>query len=146
MEGRVISMVRSNLPGRKRAESRVSCLLVAASTMTEVSVVKPSISTSSWLRVLSRSSLPPPILPWRFLPTASISSIKIMDGAFYRAFLKRSRTLEAPTPTNISTKSEPEIVRKGTLDSPATALASRVLPQPGGPTKSAPLGTRAPSF
>jgi hypothetical protein len=25
-------------------------------------------------------------------------------------------------------------------------LASRVFPQPGGPTKSAPLGTRAPNF
>lgn len=70
----------------------------------------------------------------------------MIEGAFYRAFLNKSRTLEAPTPTNISTKSEPEIVRKGTLASPATALASNVFPQPGGPTKRAPLGTLAPSF
>lgn len=72
--------------------------------------------------------------------------MKIIAGAFYLAFLKRSLTLEAPTPTNISTKSEPEIEKNGTLASPATALAKRVLPQPGGPTKRAPLGTLAPSF
>ncbi len=41
--------------------------------------------------------------------TASISSIKIIAGAFCLACAKRSRTLEAPTPTNISTNSDPEI-------------------------------------
>ena len=35
-------------------------------------------------------------------------------GAFSLAFLKRSRTREAPTPTNISTNSEPEMEKKGT--------------------------------
>ena len=39
----------------------------------------------------------------------------------------------APTPTNISTKSEPEIEKNGTPASPATARASSVLPVPGGP-------------
>ena len=34
--------------------------------------------------------------------------------------------------------------RKPTPASPATALASRVLPVPGGPTSSTPLGMRAP--
>ena len=33
----------------------------------------------------------------------------------------RSRTREAPTPTNISTKSDPDIEKNGTLASPATA-------------------------
>ena len=42
-------------------------------------------------------------------------------------------------PTNISTNSEPEIEKKGTLDSPAT-----VLPVPGGPTRRMPLGMEAP--
>lgn len=46
-----------------------------------------------------------------------------------------SRTLEGPTPTNISKNSEPDTVIKGTFASPAVALASRVLPVPGGPTK-----------
>ena len=37
------------------------------------------------------------------------------------------------------------MLKKGTLASPATALASRVLPVPGGPTSSAPLGILPPS-
>jgi hypothetical protein len=40
----------------------------------------------------------------------------------------------APTPTNTSTNSEPEIDRKGTPASVAMALAKRVFPVPGGPT------------
>ena len=96
--------------------------------------------------MLSLSSLPPPILPCLTLPTASISSMNTIDGAFYLAFLNRSRTLDAPTPTNISTKSDPDMLKNGTFDSPATALASRVLPVPGGPTSSAPLGILAPNL
>jgi hypothetical protein len=38
------------------------------------------------------------------------------------------------------------MLKKGTPASPATALASRVLPLPGGPSMSTPLGMRAPSF
>ena len=74
------------------------------------------------------------------------SSIKTIDGAFPLAFLNKSRTLEAPTPTNISTNSEPDIEKNGTFDSPAIAFASNVLPVPGGPTSNAPRGIRAPSF
>ena len=68
-----------------------------------------------------------------------------MHGAFSFAWRKRSLTREAPTPTNISTKSDPEIEKKGTLASPATAFARRVLPVPGGPTRRAPLGILPPS-
>ena len=67
-----------------------------------------------------------------------------MQGAFSRAWRKRSRTREAPTPTNISTKSEPEIEKNGTPASPATAFASSVLPVPGGPTNNTPLGILPP--
>lgn len=80
------------------------------------------------------------------MPTASISSMNIIEGAFALAFLNKSLTLDAPTPTNISTKSDPDIVKNGTLDSPATAFANKVLPVPGGPTRRAPLGTLAPNF
>ena len=59
--------------------------------------------------------------------------MKIMAGALSLAWLKRSRTRLAPTPTNISTKSEPEIEKNGTPASPATARANKVLPVPGGP-------------
>ena len=72
--------------------------------------------------------------------------MKMNEGAAFFAWSNRSRTREAPTPTNISTKSEPEIVKNGTLASPATARASSVLPVPGGPTSSTPVGIFAPSF
>ncbi len=107
-------------------------------------VPNPSISTSSWLRVCSRSSCPPPSPVPRWRPTASISSIKMIQGEFCLAVLNISRTRLAPTPTNISTKSDPEIEKKGTFASPATALASKVLPVPGGPINKTPLGILAP--
>ncbi|MNH39611.1 hypothetical protein D3C79_1008080 [compost metagenome] len=72
--------------------------------------------------------------------------MKMMQGEDFLACSNMSRTREAPTPTNISTKSEPEMVKKGTLASPAMALASRVLPVPGGPTSSTPVGILPPSF
>ena len=71
--------------------------------------------------------------------------MKTMHGAACFACSKRSRTREAPTPTNISTKSEPEIEKNGTPASPATARASSVLPVPGGPYSSTPFGIDAPS-
>ena len=80
----------------------------------------------------------------RALPIASISSINMIQGAFSRACLNRSRTRLAPTPTNISTKSLPLKLKKGTCASPAMALANKVLPVPGGPTNNAPLGIFPP--
>ena len=55
-------------------------------------------------------------------PTASISSMKIIEGEFSLAYLNKSLTREEPTPTNISTKSEPEIKKNGTFASPAHAF------------------------
>ena len=109
------------------------------------SVANPSISTKREFKVFSRSSFPPGIDPLpRERPTASISSMKMMQGAFSFACLNKSRTRAAPTPTNISTKSEPDKEKKGTPASPATAFASKVLPVPGGPTNRAPLGILPP--
>src|SRR5262249_34649755 len=45
----------------------------------------------------------------------------------------------------ISTNSDPESEKNGTPASPATARASSVLPVPGAPTRSTPLGILAPS-
>ncbi len=134
---------RSNRPARSSALSRISGRLVAARITTPLEESKPSISESSWFRVCSRSSLLPSRLS-RLLPMASISSMKIMAGACLDACWNRSRTRLAPTPTNISTKSEPEMKKNGTPASPATAFARRVLPVPGEPTSSAPLGIFAP--
>ena len=119
--------------------------MVAANTITLVFVPKPSISVNSWLRVFSLSSFDPVklFLPLA-LPIASISSINIIEGDLSFACLNRSRTLEAPTPTNISTKSEPDKEKNGTFASPATAFASNVFPVPGCPTKRAPLGILPP--
>ena len=136
----------SNLPGLIIAGSRMSTLLVAAITITPSFIPKPSISTRSWLRVCSLSSWPPPIPVPRRLATASISSIKTIQGLFFLASSNKSLTLDAPTPTNISTKSEPEMLKKGTFASPATALARSVLPVPGGPSKRTPLGILAPTL
>ena len=56
----------------------------------------------------------------------------------------KSLTLAAPAPTNSSTNSDPDIMKNGTSASPATALDRRVLPVPGGPTRSTPYGILAP--
>ncbi len=58
--------------------------------------------------------------------------------------MNKSLTREAPTPTNISTKSEPDKEKKGTSASPATAFANNVFPVPGGPTNKAPFGILPP--
>src|SRR6204780_4118470 len=131
---------RSKRPGRSSAGSSTSGRLVAAMTMMPSLPSKPSISTSNWFNVCSRSSWPPPKPAPRCRPTASISSMKMMQGACFLACSNMSRTREAPTPTNISTKSEPEMVKKGTLASPATARAISVLPGGGGPAKNPPGG------
>mmetsp|Transcript_26911 Transcript_26911/g.75110 ORF Transcript_26911/g.75110 Transcript_26911/m.75110 type:complete len:361 (+) Transcript_26911:479-1561(+) len=135
---------RSKRPGRTRAWSRISARFVAAITTTPLLPSKPSISVSNWFTVCSRSSLPWPKPALRCRPTASISSMKMMHGADFFAFEKRSRTREAPMPAKTSTNSDAEMLKNGTPASPATALASRVLPVPGGPTSSAPLGILAP--
>ena len=70
----------------------------------------------------------------------------MIQGAFSLACLNKSLTRLAPTPTNISTKSEPLKLKKGTCASPATAFASNVFPVPGGPTNNAPFGILPPRF
>jgi len=70
--------------------------------------------------------------------------MKMMQGALALPCANRSRTRLAPTPTNISTKSEPLMEKNGTSASPATAFARSVLPVPGGPTSRTPRGTLPP--
>lgn len=43
-----------------------------------------------------------------FFPIASISSINIIQGARFLAYSNKSLALAEPTPTYISTKSEPQ--------------------------------------
>ena len=145
MSGKSTYICRSKRPARISALSNTSARLVAAKTITLVLDPKPSISVSNWFNVFSLSSLDPEKLLFPLArPMASISSIKIMAGDLSFACLKRSRTLEAPTPTNISTKSDPDNEKKGAFASPATAFAKSVLPVPGGPTSKAPFGIFPP--
>ena len=134
----------SNLPGLNKALSNTSGLLVAANTITPSLAENPSISTNNWFSVCSLSSCPPPSPAPLWRPTASISSINTIHGAFFFASSNKSLSLEAPTPTNISTKSEPLIMKNGTPASPATAFAKSVFPVPGCPTNKTPFGILAP--
>ena len=70
--------------------------------------------------------------------------MKTIAGACLRAVSNSLRMREAPSPANISTKAEAGCEKKAAPDSAATALASSVLPVPGGPCSSTPRGTRAP--
>ena len=59
--------------------------------------------------------------------------------SFHSRHIKRLElTRWGPTPTKTSRNSEPFAVMKGTPASPAVALASKVLPVPGGPVNIAP--------
>ena len=140
--GRSMAICRSNLPGLSRAWSNTSTRFVEAKMTTLSSelipgeneggggggggskftpvcvycvVCSPSISTSSWLRVLSCSWWPSAALqghsqshegsserhthpPLRDRPTASSSSMYTMQGAESRACRNRSLTRALPTP------------------------------------------------
>ena len=74
---------------------------------------------------------------------ASISSIKIIALPAAFALPNSSLTLAAHIPTSISINSEPETLKKGTFDSPATALARSVLPLPGSQKSNTHLGCLA---
>ena len=89
-------------------------------------------------------SLSAPLAFVLLAPIASISSINIIHGAIFFAFSNNFLTLDAPRPANISINSEPLIDINGTPASPAIAFAINVLPVPGFPHKSIPLGIFAP--
>mmetsp|Transcript_17786 Transcript_17786/g.56867 ORF Transcript_17786/g.56867 Transcript_17786/m.56867 type:complete len:206 (+) Transcript_17786:788-1405(+) len=97
--------LRSNLPGRTSAGSSSSGKLVAPTMITPSVSLKPSSSTRSWLSVILSACCS---LSARVDPIASISSMKTMHGAASLAASKRSRTRRAPTPTYISSNSEPD--------------------------------------
>ena len=81
----------------------------------------------------------------RFVPMASISSMKMIAGAFSFASANASRTNLAPSPMNICTKSGPASFKYAALVCAAHARAMSVLPVPGGPYNKTPFGARMPS-
>lgn len=70
--------------------------------------------------------------------------MKMMQGECFLASLKSARTRLAPTPTNISSKSDPEQNIKLHPASPAMALAKSVFPVPGSPNSMTPLNKFEP--
>lgn len=78
------------------------------------------------------------------VPTASISSIKIIEGAFSSAHLKSSQTNLGPSPKYFWINSEPTNLKNVALVSWATAFTKRVFPVPGSPYSITPLGGLIP--
>ena len=106
--------------------------LVAAITTMSCRDIMPSISVSSWLITRSETPLSDIPMPRRGVKE-SISSRKITVGAAILAFRNTSRIAFSDSPTHFEKTSGPLIEMKLASLSVATARASRVLPQPGGP-------------
>lgn len=139
-------MSRSSLPGRIIAGSRMSRLFVHPMILTLSSGSNPSISASNCMNVRCTSLSPD--VPTSILTAAiaSISSIKMMLGAFSRAIWNISLTNFAPSPMNFCTSSEPTTSMNVLFVLAATAFARSVLPVPGGPYSSIPFGGSMPIF
>ena len=71
------------------------------------------------VQVCSLSSLPPPSPAPLLLPTASISSMNMMQGAFFFAWSNKSLTLDAPHLRTFQ-RNRAAYAKKGTPASPAT--------------------------
>ena len=113
----------------------------------------PSISASSCGTIIVSTSLDTPVP--RVRNSASISSKKtttgVSEAARARALAKIARIWRSVSPTNLLSSSGPLMDRKYVCAPSrprdrefATALAIRVLPEPGGPYSRMPLGGRSP--
>jgi hypothetical protein len=76
----------------------------------------------------------------------SSSSKNITQGAEDLALLKSYRTAFSDSPTYLFRSSGPLIDIKFAFDSFDTALATKVLPQPGGPYNKTPAGADNPTL
>ena len=88
------SIFLSNLPGRSKAGSSVSARFVAMMTFTFVVWSNPSIWFRSSRRMRCTSLSAPVCASNRLVAIASISSMKIIAGAFSRARRRTSRTCQ----------------------------------------------------
>lgn len=80
------------LPALDGDTSHLTTRSSPAASVSHDSCHTPSISTNSWFNVFSCSLCPPKFPRPRFRPTASISSMKRIQGAFFRAMTNKSRT------------------------------------------------------
>mmetsp|Transcript_4912 Transcript_4912/g.9399 ORF Transcript_4912/g.9399 Transcript_4912/m.9399 type:complete len:223 (+) Transcript_4912:1301-1969(+) len=139
--GTPMSTSRSKRPKRRSAASILFGLFVAAMTMTWERALRPSMSVSN-CETMRRSTSP--LTLSRFGAIESISSMKMMAGAFFSASANALRRLSSDSPAILDMISGPLIRKKKAPVSLATALAIRVLPDPGGPYMSMPLGGLIP--
>mmetsp|Transcript_18442 Transcript_18442/g.34558 ORF Transcript_18442/g.34558 Transcript_18442/m.34558 type:complete len:225 (+) Transcript_18442:268-942(+) len=143
--GRGNSILRSIRPGRIMAGSNDSIRFVAMITFTSPRSSNPSswFSNSNIVRWISFS--PPLVVSYRFVATASISSMKMMEGACSCATRNISRTSLGPSPKYFWMSSLPTTRKKVADVSLATALARSVFPVPGTPYKITPFGGLIPT-
>mmetsp|Transcript_17720 Transcript_17720/g.44668 ORF Transcript_17720/g.44668 Transcript_17720/m.44668 type:complete len:202 (-) Transcript_17720:203-808(-) len=143
---------------RLSASSMSQGKLVAASTMTRLGAGgsplgpggpsdgaewQPSICVSS--SVLTRRDASCSFCEPRCEHSESTSSMKMMEGAAARAMSNRQRTMRSLSPRYLDASVADDTLKKVHPVSVATALASMVLPVPGGPNSSTPLkGLRMP--
>mmetsp|Transcript_2268 Transcript_2268/g.3164 ORF Transcript_2268/g.3164 Transcript_2268/m.3164 type:complete len:202 (+) Transcript_2268:1274-1879(+) len=128
--GTPISISRSKRPKRRRAGSMAFGRLVAPITTTEARCLRPSMSVNIWETIRRSTS---PLVFSRFGAMESISSIKMMAGAFFSASSKALRRFDSDSPAIFDMISGPLIKKKKAPVSLATARAMRVFPLPGGP-------------
>ena len=120
---------------RRRARiagSRASRRLVAATTATRPRASRPSSSTNNWAMSCTLYCW---LIPSRRGARQSISSIKSTLGAHCRQRAKICRRWASLSPTHLDRISGPLMISRWAWLSVATALASSVLPLPGGPYK-----------
>mmetsp|Transcript_32132 Transcript_32132/g.58170 ORF Transcript_32132/g.58170 Transcript_32132/m.58170 type:complete len:202 (+) Transcript_32132:1238-1843(+) len=128
--GTPISNSRSKRPKRRNAASMELGRFVAPMTTVCARPFIPSISVSNCDTIRRSTS---PFVLSRFGAIESISSMKMMAGAFFSASSNARLKLPSASPAIFDMISGPLIKKKNAPVSFATARAMRVLPLPGGP-------------
>mmetsp|Transcript_5863 Transcript_5863/g.11574 ORF Transcript_5863/g.11574 Transcript_5863/m.11574 type:complete len:205 (-) Transcript_5863:862-1476(-) len=141
--GTPISISRSNRPKRRRAGSIELGRFVAAMTTTCDRDFSPSISVSSCETILLSTS---PFVFSLLGAIESISSMNIMEGAFFSASSNAFRRFDSDSPASLDMISGPLMRKKKAPVSLATARAIRVFPLPGGPYMRIPRGGLTPTL
>ena len=140
--GTPISISRSKRPKRRRAGSMALGRFVAPITTTLARCLRPSIRVNIWLTIRRSTS---PLVFSRLGAILSISSIKMIAGAFFSASSNALRRLLSDSPAILLMISGPLIKKKNAPVSLATARAIKVLPLPGGPYNKTPRGGLTPN-
>mmetsp|Transcript_83845 Transcript_83845/g.242185 ORF Transcript_83845/g.242185 Transcript_83845/m.242185 type:complete len:236 (+) Transcript_83845:1082-1789(+) len=128
--GTPMSNSRSKRPKRRRAASMVFGRFVAPMTTVWLRPFMPSMSVRS-CDTMRRSTSP--LVLSRLGAIESISSMKMIAGAFFSASSKARRRFPSASPAIFDIISGPLMRKKKAPVSLATARAMSVLPLPGGP-------------